>query len=234
MNTYQDPVLGTITIRVDARTKRYKVRITRGQIFGIMPANGETRILTYFIISKREEIKAILARTAKPKIFFDENSRKLSDALNLNIHRDDRRSFKVNLDGDTLHIACPLDTIFSDESVQNILKKIIEDALKLRGSQILLRRTKELADKFNFSFSEVIVTKTKSRWGSCSRKKEIRLTASLLLLPAHLCDYVILHELCHTIHFNHGEKFWELMDVVTDNRTSALRRELRLYTTGID
>ncbi len=50
-----------------------------------------------------------------------------------------------------------------------------------------------------------------------------------MLVPAHLIEYVILHELCHTREMNHGDKFWKLMDKVTDGKSKALRQELKQY-----
>lgn len=65
--------------------------------------------------------------------------------------------------------------------------------------------------------------------GSCSSSRDISLSYYLMLLPAHLMDYVILHELAHTREMNHGPEFWRLLDSLTDHRAKALRKELQTY-----
>ncbi len=54
----------------------------------------------------------------------------------------------------------------------------------------------------------------------------------VMQVPEHLQDYVILHELCHTVHHNHSSQFWALMDKVTDGKAHALRTELHQYHTA--
>jgi predicted metal-dependent hydrolase len=52
-------------------------------------------------------------------------------------------------------------------------------------------------------------------------------------LPAHLIDYVVLHELCHTKEKNHGPGFWLLLDKVTDGNARSLAAEMKKFRTTI-
>ena len=89
----------------------------------------------------------------------------------------------------------------------------------------------------DFSLPEVqrlvrnAITGSRGRWGSCSGTGSINLSCYLMLLPPHLMDYVLLHELSHTKEMNHGPRFWELLDSMTGGRARALRAELRRFNT---
>jgi predicted metal-dependent hydrolase len=103
-----------------------------------------------------------------------------------------------------------------------------ERALKKEALHLLPQRTKQLAKQYGFSFSNLAVKKLTSRWGSCNSKKEISLSFYLMQLPWHLIDYVILHELAHTEHLNHAEKFWDrLSQCVPDLK--AKRKEIKQF-----
>jgi predicted metal-dependent hydrolase len=73
----------------------------------------------------------------------------------------------------------------------------------------------------------VKIQSSRTRWGSCSASNSINLSLFLMALSSRLIDYVIKHELCHTVHHDHSDKFWRLMDDVTDGKAKALRRELK-------
>lgn len=70
----------------------------------------------------------------------------------------------------------------------------------------------KLSRELNLPIEQVTVRQQKTRWGSCSARKTISLNAKLLFLPEPLVQYVLIHELCHTIHLNHSSKFWALVE----------------------
>jgi len=78
--------------------------------------------------------------------------------------------------------------------------------------KILVERLDKLSQKCGLSYNRVFVRNQKTRWGSCSARKNINLNVNLVLLPEVLMDYAILHELAHTRELNHGPKFWSLLE----------------------
>ena len=62
-----------------------------------------------------------------------------------------------------------------------------------------------------FKLEGVKVRSYKTRWGSCSQNNRLCFHYKLSLLPNELAEYVVIHELCHTVHFNHSKKFWSLV-----------------------
>ena len=83
------------------------------------------------------------------------------------------------------------------------------------------------AARYGFPFKgRVAIKNNVTNWGSCSSKGNINLNMRLILLPEHLQDYVILHELCHLRHQNHGPAFHALLDSLLGGRETAFSREL--------
>ncbi len=121
--------------------------------------------------------------------------------------------------------------ILTDE-MQDFIRKGIIEALRIEAKQYLPQKTEYLANKFGFKYTKVSVRNAKTRWGSCSGKNNISLNIHLMRLPEYLADYVILHELCHTVEKNHGKNFWALLDKVSGN-AKGLDKELKQYNTSI-
>ena len=91
----------------------------------------------------------------------------------------------------------------------------------------LVPKLREAAARHGFGFKgRVAIKNNVTNWGSCSSKGTINLNMRLILLPEHLQDYIILHELCHLRHQNHGPQFHALLDSLLGGREKELQREL--------
>jgi predicted metal-dependent hydrolase len=79
---------------------------------------------------------------------------------------------------------------------------------------------------YGFSFHKIFIKNQKTRWGSCSQKKNLNLNYKIAFLPPVQRDYIIVHEMCHLREFNHSHKFWSLV-AMTFPDYSEIRKELR-------
>lgn len=87
-------------------------------------------------------------------------------------------------------------------------QKLFEDWYKKQARNILPRRVGELAEMYGFEYNTLRITSARTRWGSCSGKRNISLSWRLVLAPKSVIDYVIIHELTHLEHMNHSKVFW--------------------------
>ncbi len=103
-------------------------------------------------------------------------------------------------------------------------KAVIEERRKL-AHKILPKRLDELARKYGFKYAKVFVKNQRTVWGSCSYRNNINLNLNLVALDSEFIDYVLLHELTHTVHKNHQKAFYDLL---TKNMPNALDIQKRL------
>lgn len=76
----------------------------------------------------------------------------------------------------------------------------------------VLTKVKKWNEGFGFEINKISVKEQKSCWGSCTRGNNLHFNWKLGLMPDHLVDYVVVHELCHLQHFDHSRAFWALVE----------------------
>lgn len=86
----------------------------------------------------------------------------------------------------------------------------------------------EIAPAYGLRYGRVSIKDMTRNWGSCSELGNLNFNYKLALLPRHLAAYVVAHELCHLVHFDHSPAFWALV-AKTFPEHRALRKELRRY-----
>jgi hypothetical protein len=120
----------------------------------------------------------------------------------------------------------------SSEENQLYIRNIILEIWRKEAKDYLPKRVKALAIDHNFNYQKLTIKNTKSRWGSCSFDNNINLSLHLMRISNELIDYVILHELVHTMVKNHSSKFWETLEKHCPN-SKILDKELKKYSLRI-
>ena len=104
-------------------------------------------------------------------------------------------------------------------------KKYLEH--KEAARELVVRRLEYFNQHYKLKIGRIAIRNQKSRWGSCSSKGNLNFNYKIVLIPPHLADYVIAHELCHLGQLNHSQKFWDLLgETIPDyeNRRMELRK----------
>lgn len=228
-----DAELGTIEFVRSERAKYIRVRILHNGLKVSLPEKSTKEEALKFIQSIRAKIRQKQSKIEKglekSNIIIDHNTQLQTLSFKVQTKAIERKNIYFSLKNEILNIEFPIGTDCNTDENQKHFWNGISYFMRKEAKRLLPGRTAFLAEKYGFTFSEVKIQSSKTRWGSCSTAKTINLSLYLMLLPAYLVDYVILHELCHTKEMNHGENFWNWMDKVTDNKSKALRAELKSY-----
>lgn len=222
--------IGDVVINRDKRFRRLSLKMnTKGEIKVTSPQNISIKEACQFIISHKSKIEAWAKKITKEQRVFDENSNFSTFAHTLKISRYEGKNARMKIVGTELRIVIPNHIDIHKQEVQTIIKKCLTHTLKTEGKAYLPQRALTLAAKHNFEIGQITVKEIRSRWGSCSMKKNINLSCFLMLLTEELIDFVILHELCHTKQMNHSAAFHSLMNKVTDGKEQMLNKTLRMH-----
>ena len=225
-----DDDFGQIIIRTRITARNISMRTKADGLHVTVPP----RCLTSKILEVVEEYRSRLLEkwqkaTSQP---LDLNFRIDAPCFRLHLEEGRYSRFTLRMNEEGIAICCPPNTDFSQKAVQDLLRNGIVRALKKSAQTYLPPLLEELALRYDFKYKRVKITGSKSRWGSCSAIGSINLSCYLMLLPPHLMDYVLLHELTHTREMNHGPKFWEILNDLTEGKAKTLRAELKNFRTS--
>ena len=101
-----------------------------------------------------------------------------------------------------------------------------KEEMKMKTQGIVHTYLREYNAYYKYTYNKIFVKHMKSRWGSCSRLKNLNFNSKLCLLKDEQIRYVVVHELCHLKEFNHGQSFWNLIQETIPN-FKAIRRSMK-------
>ena len=225
-----DKDFGQIIIRTRITARNISMRTKPDGLHVTVPPRCLTSKIMAVIEEYRPKLLEKWQKSAEQPL--DLNFRIDAPCFRLHLEEGRFSRFTLRINEEDITICCPPRTDFAQKSVQDLLRNAIIRALKKSAQTYLPPLLNELANHYGFKYKKVKITGSKSRWGSCSATGSINLSCYLMLLPPHLMDYVLLHELTHTKEMNHGPKFWEILNDLTEGKAKTLRAELRQFRTS--
>lgn len=113
--------------------------------------------------------------------------------------------------------------VFPVRSRKNIKKALIR-WYRSEAERIISERVAKFSKQFGFKYQSVSINAANRRWGSCNSRGALNFSYRLVMAGTDLIDFVILHELCHTIHQNHSPSFYKTLSIVLPDHDVRNRR----------
>ena len=209
MAVIEDSEFGTVQLRRSQTGRNVRLRLdARGIISISLPKRAPMFLARQLLEDSRDSIRRSLLKIRAGKPVYQHGD-VIGKVHRLRIEQNDSVGYSHRLGKNELVVFTPVAA--APDKIQHTIHEGIAKALRVQAKSYLPRRLKTLADNHGFRYSKLRFSSAGTRWGSCSSEGTISLNIWLMQLPFELIDYVILHELCHTQHMNHGEKFWELL-----------------------
>lgn len=114
------------------------------------------------------------------------------------------------------------------ESAVKNAELVFQNWYRQQAKQWIVEQVKNLAELHQLRYEKIKITSARTRWGSCSPKNTLSFSWRLMLTAPEVIEYVIIHELAHTVHHNHSKRFWNLVEKLLPNY-KARRKLLRQY-----
>lgn len=113
----------------------------------------------------------------------------------------------------------------SEEKGAPVIKLSPEEMQELadKARACIPERVQYYAGLVGVSYGRITIRSQKTRWGSCSSKGNLNFNCLLMLAPADVMDYVIVHELCHRKEMNHSRTFWAEVERVMPDYKDKVR-----------
>ncbi|NTU69029.1 MAG: M48 family metallopeptidase [Chlorobiaceae bacterium] len=201
------------TIRVSHRAKHARLKLSPHEgLIVVIPQRFDKKRVPELVESRREWITKVQGTFEQRRLEGVSDTGKalpsrielngIGEAWSVSYRAEDRTGVLLRevSEGELL-----LAGLVHDEA---LCRRVLESWLKRRAGRKLVPQLERLATIHGFTYSSVSVRKQRSRWGSCSSKGRISLNLKLLFLPPLLVRYIMVHELCHTLHMNHSSRYW--------------------------
>ncbi len=199
----------TYTLRISPRSRHLRLSVSRHSGLEIVvPLGFDTSTIPEIIAQKAGWIRRSIEKVQPnfSPIEIPTRIRLQSIDRSFNVIREYNSSYKNHFieDNSTLKLCI-------DSRNKRMPFTLLKKWLHHKSCSILLPWVERISKNHGLPYNKAAIRFQKTRWGSCSIKKNINLNRTLVFLPPELVEYLMIHELCHTVEMNHSRRFWELV-----------------------
>lgn len=217
--------LPTYTVRVSSRAKFVRLSLSvEDGLEVVVPTNYDRLKIPELVQQKRDWIARNQLKLNEREAFFQSQAphelpdciklRSLNEEWQIEYRQIPTKSASINISEKKTQFRLVLSGNITDiKSCKALLKQwLIQKAEKHLFSWL-----RKVSIRTKMPYRTTAVRGQKTLWGSCSGDRNISLNYKLLFLESKVVEYVLLHELCHTVHMNHSDKFWKLVSKFEPN-----------------
>ncbi|MEO1127219.1 MAG: SprT family zinc-dependent metalloprotease [Cyanobacteria bacterium J06639_16] len=216
----------SLKVRESKRAKHVTLKITvLGEVEIVIPQGYNRSHLADIVAARQGWIEAALKRVERHGRSLDPNFHSVHPTtLELLALAENWHIVYLNTSCDRITMTTMSDRTLSlvgNVSQATHCQRTLCQWLKRKAELDLVPQLHRISQAIELPYTRVGIRGQKTRWGSCSSQKHISLNYKLLFLPQPLVHYVLVHELCHTVHLNHSAKFWHLVAAKMPHYLSA-------------
>ncbi len=232
MNTeerMEDTTLGILHIRRNTRAVRMTFRPAEDGLLITAPVRASVADIRKSVEQMRPRLEKMMQKFESRRTEITPEFRIENEFFTFYSQPDERKTPVARHTENGVVCLYPPGYSFQNEVFRKWIVGQIENALRRIATREFAPRLATLAAQRGLKYGRLSITKAKGRWGSCSTRRHISLSLYLVLLPRHLQDYVMQHELTHLLEMNHSPRFHARLDEALGGREQDCLRELKQF-----
>lgn len=206
---------------VRSKRKTLSICVKDGEVTVKAPKSTSGEYIENFVLQKDGWIQKKLAEHKARSDF-------LKPVLDGECAMLDGEFVPIEKSGEVKRVKLSGGTLIVPESEKTVRNKAVIGWYKRTARKMLCHLLERVSVLTGLKYKSFSITDARTKWGSCDGECNIRLNWRLIMLSGALVEYVIIHELCHTLHHDHGAEFWKEVEKRCPDFKAA-RKSLKAY-----